>query len=505
MSAKIYRALLDLDAALAAAGVPRMSAFWRREAKRFYLHPTAKLLVECVGRGGDKSRTSVKMAIAETLADCEPVPPGERHYFTHISENVSEASKTAGILESYLRTLAVPFARAGDTIELQGLPRGFKILACRVGAVSGWRAYGWTADENSKWSNDGSDPSAEVIASIRAMTVTHPRARGRMFSSPLGITGHFHETWSKGDTAAQLAGHAATWISNDSVTEEQTRALEPDPRVWSREYAAIPQAGALAAFDPDDVALAFEPRPGGTSIGGKVCIIDASSGRKDRFTFGICGFVRGAGPAVEPNLLELHPPRPGHEPTEADLQAMVMTILEHASAERSEASGDAFLRFDVVDGFEPEMARGLGSSGVVRRIAQIAKKHGATVVHADQREGFSLASAFRAQGLRYRQHDWTATSKPAGIEIVRRWFRERAIVLPEHEKLRRELALFEERINASGSFTFGARGNGHDDFVSLLITAALANLEGGLRGPSNGGGPRPQVPEIHLYRSLAEF
>lgn len=240
MTADVFAALLDIDAALVRAGVPPVSPFWRGEAERFYKHPSALLLVECVGRGGDKSRTSTKMAIAEVLAGQFNIPPGERHYFTHVAENRDEASKTLGVLEQYLRILRVKFARSGDTIELGELPRGFKVLACRVGAVSGWRCIGWTADECAKWDNDGADPSAEVIASIRAMTVTHPDARGRMFSSPLGILGHFHDTWSLGTTPEQVSGHAASWEANPSITEERTRALERNERKWKREYAAIP-------------------------------------------------------------------------------------------------------------------------------------------------------------------------------------------------------------------------------------------------------------------------
>jgi hypothetical protein len=30
-------------------------------------------------------------------------------------------------------------------------------------------------------------------------------------------------------------------------------------------------------------------------------------------------------------------------------------------------------------------------------------------------------------------------------------------------------------------FTFGARGNGHDDYVALLITGAMADISGALR------------------------
>jgi len=236
----VNAALLALDAKLAAGNVPALSSYWKGEAARFYGHQSARTLVECVGRGGDKSRTSTKMAIAETLFGAFDIPPGERHYYTHVAENRDEASKTLGVLEQYLRVLSVPFERAGDTIELGRLPRGIKVLACRVGAVSGWRCIGWTADECAKWSSEGADPTSEVLTSIRAMTVTHPSARGRIFSSPMGILGHFYEAWSRGNTDAQLVGWAPTWVANPTVTEARTRELERDERRWRREYGAEP-------------------------------------------------------------------------------------------------------------------------------------------------------------------------------------------------------------------------------------------------------------------------
>lgn len=240
MSSAVFAALLDISRALEKAGVPPLSPYWKNEAERFYLHSSARLLVECVGRGGDKSRTSTMMAVAETLAGDFRIPPGERHYFVHVAENRDEAAKTISIVARYLEILGVPFTRSADTIELEQLPRGIRVLACRVGAVSGFRCFGWTADENAKWDTEGADPSAEVIASIRAMTVTHTEARGRMISSPLGIVGHFFDTWQKGDTDSQVVGHAPSWEANPSITEAQTRALEVDDRKWAREYKAIP-------------------------------------------------------------------------------------------------------------------------------------------------------------------------------------------------------------------------------------------------------------------------
>ena len=70
--------------------------------------------------------------------------------------------------------------------------------------------------------------------------------------------------------------------------------------------------------------------------------------------------------------------------------------------------------------------------------------------------------------------------------MVRRWLADDLLVLPDHEKLRRQLLAFEEKITPSGALTFGARGAGHDDYVALLLTAAMADAAGHLRGSPYG-------------------
>ena len=62
--------------------------------------------------------------------------------------------------------------------------------------------------------------------------------------------------------------------------------------------------------------------------------------------------------------------------------------------------------------------------------------------------------------------------------VLRRWLADGRIVLPQHVKLRSELLSFEEHVvAATGGLTFRARGTGHDDYVSLLLTAAMVDSE----------------------------
>jgi hypothetical protein len=97
---------------------------------------------------------------------------------------------------------------------------------------------------------------------------------------------------------------------------------------------------------------------------------------------------------------------------------------------------------------------------------------------------------------------WTAQTKPAAVETVRKWLRDGTLALPVHERLRRELLLFEERITPTGQFSFSGK---HDDHVSLLVTCAMAAARGSLpripRFPGGGSSHRyaPTPPRAPLH------
>jgi hypothetical protein len=69
-------------------------------------------------------------------------------------------------------------------------------------------------------------------------------------------------------------------------------------------------------------------------------------------------------------------------------------------------------------------------------------------------------------------------------------------VLAKHDKMRKEMLAFEERVTPNGALTYGARGGKNDDYVALLITAAMADMAGAFR-ESNRGAKAP-APEIGI-------
>jgi hypothetical protein len=267
-----YESLVAIDDELnRRTGQHKLSPFWRDFAARGYGHPSAGMWVGQVGRGGAKSYFSRRVGLNETINGDWDIPNGERHYFLFGSENKDEAGQRIAGLEVDLRALGIRFERDGDEIRLVDLPRGFIVRAARIGAFSGFRAFGYALDELAKLRSDPTlaNPAPELISSANAMLVTHQRSttdrpKRLLLSSPFSVVDAHYDAFARGDTADQIVVNAPSWVANPGITEEETRRLEPDESVWLREYKAIPSAAAGLAFgDPALVEACFHPMPEG--------------------------------------------------------------------------------------------------------------------------------------------------------------------------------------------------------------------------------------------------
>jgi hypothetical protein len=285
------------------------------------------------------------------------------------------------------------------------------------------------------------------------MTVTHPGAPRLYFSSPLGRLGFFNDVVERGTDAHQVVSHAPTWIANPSVSEAQTRRLEPNDRIWRREYLGEPQATAMDCFDPDAIERAFsvECEP----VADPHMVIDASSGKGDAFTFALVGWTHRKG---------------------------------------DDGKGPAILRLERIGAVEGKFWDVLTGAAIIDKLAAAAADQRVRQVHGDQRESLFLASALSARKLQFTEHPWTAQNKPQAVERLRRLLADGLLSIEEHPRLRRELLNFEERINPSGQFTYSARRKGHDDHVALLITSMLAQIAGDI--PPAGGVTRLSLVQM---------
>jgi hypothetical protein len=251
-----------------------------------------------------------------------------------------------------------------------------------------------------------------------------------VLSSSPWSTDDFHATcFDQGDTEHQQVSFAPTWVANPTITEEETHALEPDERVWSREYAAHPGATVSAALDPADVAACFGREPVGT-LGRGFLAIDASSLRGDAFAW-----VAGR---------------------ETDANELV--VLE-------------------CDAFEGDRLRRVSMAEVVEHIAGRAKAWNAQPIFGDQREEASLQSMFREHDTALEIFSWSEPSKEDAFQLLRRMMREGKLHMLNHAGLRREMGGIKAHLLPSGRTKYATNGL---DFASCVVTLAHAVVNGDL-------------------------
>lgn len=419
--------LAALDAALVAAGFPATSPWWRAQIERFMRAARRRWVVRA-GRRAGKSSTLCRLAVAWALWGQWSVPPGDVAVVPFISVSKDEAAARLRTIGAILKALGVPFDERGDELEISGAggrPVLFKVFACNTSAVVGFTSIAVFGDEVARWESrdTGANPAREVIGSLSPTMATQPTAFMVLSSSPWSVDDFHAEQFDLGDTGFQIASFAPTWVANPTITEEQTHELEPDERVWAREYAAIPGATVSAAFDPSDVAACFGRSPAG-KLGSGFLAIDASSLRGD-------GFAWAAG-------------------RESDAGEIV--VLE-------------------VDAFEGERLREVSIDQVVEHISERAKAWDARRIFADQRDQPALGSMFARRQVASEIYSWSEPSKEEAFQILRRLMRERRLLLPDHAGLRREMGGIKAHLLPSGRTKYATNGL---DFASCIVTLAHA-------------------------------
>lgn len=487
MSADLLGKLDALERKLAGKGFPAMSPFWRTLFARFATSGKRRLVVRG-GRRSGKSTSVIRWLVLEALYGEHVIPPGDVGIIGIVSVSRSEAASRLRLVRAILSALGVKFTEKGDTIELQNRPVMFAVMTATKSGVVGGTWIGALCDEVAYWrdSETGANPATEVLGELRPTMATQPRAREFMVSAPLGSEDAHALTFDVGEDETQIVAHVPTWVGNPTITEDDCAKLERDPKRRARLYGAIPQVGATSAFDADDVARAFVPRevPPTASACAPVCLIDASSGRADSWTWAIARWY-------VPNAHQKYKLEkryigggaygwdyvfgPDGRPVEADPEDLFRPLLavEH------------------VAGFDGAFANRLRADEVVSEVVRSMRGRGAVRVIGDQREAFALAALFAQKGVHFTSLPWTNPTKETAVETLRRWFRDGDLALVGHAKLKEQLGKFSEKITPNGSFSYGAR-TGHDDYAALLLTLAMAEAEGLVSGS-------PLAPRVHRH------
>lgn len=427
MKGASFTTLMGVDKKLARAGVYAFSGLARGVMEEFYEHPTAMDLVLNWGRGSGKTQAILKITANETVFGLHDIPPGEIHIFDLSSRLKEEAAKAVGILSHYFTILGVPHSAIDGLIQLHDLRRAVRITAASVAATSGWRSYGYAADEYGKLPSEGAlaVDAREVLASKRAMSVTH-RARGVIAGTPMVIGSPFYEIVSAGTNERQVVSVAPTWIATDNrITEAQTRKLEPNERIWRREYGAEFGDSYESGYFKGLVAPCVAPWASQPWAPNRIYVLAIDQAfSNDRF--GISVAHREGNRVVVDFVDAITPPRDG---TGLSPTACLRRVRE------------------------------------VRDLYRVRKK-----VLCDQFSAATLVDLAQREGLALEPIAWTPTSKAERFEHVRVMMRDQRISLPNDRALVRELEGIGTKLLPSGHERIEGRAG--DDRVSALVLGA---------------------------------
>lgn len=252
--------LWKLEGELVAEGFHELSPWWREQISRFVRSGCRRWVLR-VGRRGGKSSALARLAVATWLFGAWDVPRGDVAVIPFVSVSKDEASARLRTVGEILRVLDIKFEERGEELEVkEPRPLIFRAIACTARAAVGFTSVLIVADEQALWeSREGTaNPAAEVMGHLAPTAATQKHAWIVESSAPHGMDDHHAQAFERGDTEHQRVSFAPTWIANPTLSEADTRALEPDERLWSMRYAAIPGATVSAAFDVEDVNAAFD-------------------------------------------------------------------------------------------------------------------------------------------------------------------------------------------------------------------------------------------------------
>lgn len=420
-----------------------------------------------------------RVAVLEALYGEHDVPPGDFGYVVIVSVRRDEAAARLRSIRAILDALRVKYRETGDVIELVGQRRGFRVLAANVASVSGWTSIGVIADEVSKWRDvdSGSNPATEVLAALRPTLATMPNAREFISSSPVGLEDAHAKAFAAGDSESQIVAAAPTWIANPSLTEEATKRLEPDERIWRREYAAVPQGSALGAFEPDaiDAAMAEGHM---RLVGPPVVVTDAASRGGDSYT--ACAAAYAVPDFDEVDRFEVDEERSDRA---SGLIALRLGVDGRPVQRKAFVPAEPVLYAWGWKDFDTSFKAGWTSEEIVEHIASFAHTIGASRVIGDQHDAYSLESLYSRRGILFKPYAIGA-NKALAVARLRRKLNERTIRLEPHDRLRRELLEYRERITPAGVSYSQDRDpfGGHFDHVAALVTLQTADIDGALHG-----------------------
>ena len=445
--------LFAADARLVERGFPPVSPWWRDQIARFLGSGRRRWVIRA-GRRSGKSTTLARLAVSWAIWGNWTVAKGDTPFCSIVSVNKDEASSRLRTIAQLLKALGVPFEQRGDEIEtVRGVV--FKVFAATTSATVGFTSIMVLGDEVSRWENrdHSANPAAQVIASLAPTMASVAGAFMVLSSSPWTDVDYHAQQFALGETEHQLTSFGETWTCNPTLTEADTHALEPDERVWSREYAAVPSTDLVVPnwWTTPAIELSFTDDP------------------FPPINFEITYYI-----AADLAVSE----------TSGDClgSAVVSCVRPPVDVSTGERPRGRLLRVHEAHAWRPdrsprEMARRLKS--------EVCDKYGVARVYADQFHGRSWAELAKDVGLNVQIHNWSGGENEGSKSDL--YKRLRTLMLEGCVKIPRIPADLISEFKATRSVLLpsgGERievprsaGQGHGDRVSAIVLAASKALQ----------------------------
>jgi hypothetical protein len=500
-------AIAQLDAlerALIAAGFPAMSAWWRATIERFYQSGRRQCVLR-VGRRGGKSSTLCRVGVLDALYGDHTIPPGDVGIVGIVSVSRDEASQRLRTVKAILDALGVAYRPIDGGIELVHRPIAFKVFTASVAGVVGGTWIVGICDEVSRWRDvdTGANPAKEVLGSLRPALAGQRSAKLFLSSAPLGNDDAHARAFDEGETAFQITAFAETWVARPELTLAETHELEPDPRVWAREYAAQPQGAVSACFEAEWVDECHERlRDPYVRCSKVVYCIDAADldGSEN------CEYAGCVAHWVERRRL----PEDLYEWTEhkyGDRDPDHPWADKVSGKSPKKDDGGAYILKPgldappilVIEGVWGVRARAISIDAVHDHIARQCARYGARTVTGDQHDAFANTGGLARRGVTFAKRAWNQPNKTAAVGQLRRLFLDGRLLIDcdcaedDWAILRHQLLSYQERI-VNGGFTYKAKAGVLSDRASLLVVAMLASMTVGTEGSLYGNGDPVGAP-----------
>lgn len=426
-------ALYDVvDARLVAAGFPPTSPWWRATIERWYRSGKRQAVLRA-GRRAGKSSTLSRLLVVEGLYGHHDIPPGDTGVGAIISTRREEAGERIATVKAILDALGVRHRPWGEHgVRLVDKRIGFRVYTASIAGVSGFTAIFVLCDEVAKWkdSDTGVNPAGEVLKSVRPTMATQREARIVLSSSPMGMLDAHYDAFEEGETDFQVTAYAPTWEANPTLTEEDTRALEPDEFAWVREYKAVPQAEAESSLYTE-------------------------------------ALIRRA-TRVAPDDL---PPVEGHwyvasmDPAEKrNAWTLVVTTK----------GADSVRRVVLAREWRPRPGLQLSPKGILAEIAALVQPYGVRIVHTDQHAVVALQEHAQTVGLYLQEEPWNTDRIREAYQHVGKLLQDNLLELPPNKQLQADLLGVRRVLTRSGVRyeLVEARGR-HSDFAPALAMGVV--------------------------------